>query len=90
MSSSPEAITLHLPRVEYSPESVTGFIESCLRAKGVPMFKTKYILPFKVDTKRAVAGMCYGGVEPLEPMSRVFVDVPEEDLRIMRERVGDW
>ncbi|MGQ9469772.1 MAG: hypothetical protein ACUVTD_08160, partial [Nitrososphaerales archaeon] len=78
-------------RVEYSPESITGFIESCIRAKGVPMFRTRYArVPFRVDTKRAVAGICYGGVEPAEPPSRVFVDVPEEDLRIMRERVGDW
>jgi len=83
-------ITLHLPRVKYSPESVTRFIVSCLRAEGVPMFKTKFAgRPFVVEGKPSVVAVCYGGGWG-EPFSRVFVGVPPEELKLIKERVGEW
>jgi hypothetical protein len=86
---SPE-ITLHLPREKWSKESVVKFIDSCLKAKGVPMFKTKFIFPFKVDTARGVMAVCWGGVPEIEPLSRVFYDIPKEDLELLKRRVGAW
>lgn len=90
MSDSPEIIKLHLPRVDYTPEAVVSFIKACLDAEGLPMFKTKFITPFKVDAKPSVVGICYAGVEWKEPPSIVFVDVPKEDLELMKERVGEF
>ncbi|MCW1312756.1 MAG: hypothetical protein OH338_05005 [Candidatus Parvarchaeota archaeon] len=86
-----ETIAIHLPREEYKPETVTKFIVSCLDAKGVPMFKTGFAKrPFREDTKRAVMAICYGGKEDWETLSRFFVGVPEEDFKLMKEKVGEW
>lgn len=86
-----ETIMVHLPREEYTPENVVKFITSCLDVNGVPMFKTGFARrPFKEDTKRAVMAICYGGKEEWETLSRYFVGVPEEDLKLMREKVGEW
>ena len=83
-------ITIHLPRVEYSPESVTRFIVACLRAEGVPMFKTKFAgRPYRIEGKPSVVAVCYGGGWG-EPFSRVFVGVPPEELKLIKERVGEW
>lgn len=55
------------------------------------MFRTRFAgVPFRVDKRRAVVGICYGGSIFTEPYSRVFVDVPKEDLELMKERVGEW
>jgi len=83
-------ITIHLPRVKYSPESVTEFITQCLKAEGVPMFKTKFAgKPFVVEGKQGVVAICYGGTY-MEPFSRIFIDISPEDLKLIKEKVGEW
>lgn len=86
-------ILIHLPREEWTKENVTRFIMQCIDSDGIPMFKTRYArAPFRVDGKRAVMAICYGGKEEgvFGPYSRVFVNVPEEDLKLIREKVGEW
>jgi len=86
-----QVITLHLPREKYTPASIVNFIKACLLAGGIPMFRTRFArVPFRVDRKRAVMAICYGGSAFTEPYSRVFYDIPREDLKLMKERVGEW
>jgi len=85
-------IVFHLPKYKYTPENVVLFIKRCLDAKGLPIFRTKYAgMPIEVDGKRGVVAICFGGVGPnKEPHSRVFYDVPEEDLYLMEKLTGEW
>jgi hypothetical protein len=84
-------VVVHLPRYEWTPENVTGAVTSCRAQGGVPIFMTKYAgEPFKAPGLRGkfVMFKCWGGTGP--EISRLFYGVPEEDFRMMEERVGDW
>jgi hypothetical protein len=84
-------VVVHLPRYEWTPKNVTDAIMSCRAQGGVPIFMTKYAgEPFESPGLRGkfVMFKCWGGTGP--EISRLFYGVPEEDFRMMEERVGDW
>jgi len=84
-------VVVHLPRYRWSPEAVSEAIASCRAQGGVPIFMTKYAgEPFEAPGLRGkfVMFKCWGGTGP--EISRLFYEVPEEDFRMMEQRVGDW
>jgi len=84
-------VVVHLPRYQWTPESVSNAIMSCRAQAGVPIFVTKYAgEPFEAPGLRGkfVMFKCWGGTGP--EISRLFYEVPEEDFRLMESRVGDW
>jgi hypothetical protein len=84
-------VVVHLPRYQWTPESVSDAILSCRAQAGVPIFKTKYAgEPFESPglPGKFVMFTCWGGTG--SEISRLFYGVPEEDFRLMESRVGDW
>jgi hypothetical protein len=84
-------VVVHLPRYQWTPESVSDAILSCRAQAGVPIFKTKYAgEPFESPglPGKFVMFTCWGGTGP--EISRLFYGVPDEDFRLMESRVGDW
>jgi len=79
----------HLGVEEWTPENVVKFILACRKQEGVPTFTTHFAgTRFKFDGTNAVLGKCWGGKG--EEISTYFYKVPEEDLKIIEESVGDW
>jgi len=78
-----------LPKEKWTPSSVKEFILACRRDEGIPMFKTKYGgIPFMIDHSNAVIAICWAGRDAVD--SKVFTDVPGEDLKLLEEGYGDW
>jgi len=74
---------------KWSPKNVVNWIVACRADKGIPIFKTRYAgVKFSVRNEPAVLGVCWGG-EDTAP-SILFTDVPEEDLKLIEEGIGDW
>jgi hypothetical protein len=84
-------VIVHLPRYEWNPKNITDAILSCRAQGGVPIFLTKYAgEPFESPglPGKFVMMKCWGGTGP--EISRLFYHVPEEDFKLMEQRVGDW
>ena len=79
----------HLGIEEWNPENVVKFILACRRQEGIPTFTTRFAgARFKFDSTNAVLAKCWGGKK--EEISTYFYKVPEEDLKLIEESVGDW
>jgi len=78
-----------LPKERWTPSAVRNFILECRRDLGIPMFKTKYAnVPLTIDGKPVAIAICWAGEDFVD--SRVFTDVPKEDIKLMEEGFGDW
>ena len=78
-----------LPKEKWTPSAVRDFILACRRDKGIPMFKTKYAgIPLKIDHSPVAIAICWAGEDFVD--SKVFTDVPKEDLHLLEEGFGDW
>jgi len=80
-------IRFKLPRERWAGRDVVDFIVACIvEDRGIPMFKTKFA-GMPID-ERGVLALCFAGDDRVP--SRIFYDVPPEDMALMREKVGDW
>jgi hypothetical protein len=61
------------------------WMKSCLRAGGVPIFKTRFL---GLEFEDSVLGVCYGGGSTVR--SFLFTNVPPEDIAKMRSGSPDW
>jgi len=61
------------------------WMKSCLRAGGVPIFKTRFL---GLEFEDSVLGICYGSGSAVR--SLLFTNVPREDLARMRSDSPDW
>jgi len=78
-----------LPKEKWTPSAVRDFILACRRDKGIPMFKTKYAgIPLEIDHSPVAIAICWAGEDFVD--SKVFTDVPKEDLHLLEEGFGDW
>jgi len=78
-----------LPKEKWTPSAVKEFILECRRDKGIPMFKTKYAgIQLSMDNHPLALAICWAGEDFVG--SRVFTDVPKEDIKLMEEGFGDW
>jgi len=74
--------------VEWNPKTVLNFIKTCRSHGGIPAFRTRYAgARLKLDHGYKVIGICLGGGDE-EPVD--FINVPEEIVDELEERVGDW
>lgn len=68
-------------------QTIGKWIDACIRAGGLPMFRTRFAGARWGDNM--VLAVCYGDEEP--PISGgFFTDVPEEDIERMERETGDW
>jgi hypothetical protein len=82
-------ITTHLPFEEWEPRKVVEWILACRKDEGIPMFKSRFAgVPFKIDKENAVMSICWAGHDGVG--SIMFKNVPESDLKLIEEGVGDW
>jgi len=82
-------VQIHLPKSKWTKDNVVNYILACRADEGLPIFKTRFGgLPLESDGKKAVMAICWGGHELVS--SKAFVDVPEEDLKLIEESVSDW
>ena len=73
----------------WDKKKVVDWILSCRRDEGVPMFKTKFGgVRFKVDGEPATMAICWGGLDGAP--SVMFTKVPESDIKLIEEGIGDW
>ena len=78
-----------LPKEKWTPSAVRDFILECRRDLGIPMFKTKYAgVPLEIDHSPVAIAICWAGEDFVD--SKVFTDVPREDIKLMEEGFGDW
>jgi hypothetical protein len=74
---------------EWEPRKVVEWILACRKDEGIPMFKSKFAgVHFQVEGKPAVMGVCWAGRDGVGMV--MFKDVPESDVRLIEEGVGDW
>jgi hypothetical protein len=66
--------------------AIKAFIEKCLAAGGVPLFRTKY--GGKRLPESAVIAACWG--KGAEVKGGTITDVPADILAEMEKRAGDW
>jgi len=85
----PRPITIRVPlERKWEPKSVVDFIIRCRDAKGIPQFRTHFVVPFRVDHKPAVVAVCYGASR--EVPSTLFTNVPEHEYKALQDIEGDW
>lgn len=74
----------------WEPSKVVEFIEACRSRGGVPLFKTAYGgTEFRDERGRPVVlAVCWGANGQVPSIK--FTDVPEEDLSLIKETVGEW
>jgi len=75
-----------MPEEILSWKSVKDFILACRRDEGIPMFKTKFAGQRFLGN--GVLAICWGGRDGVG--SVFFTDVPEEDIKLLEEGIGDW
>jgi len=66
--------------------AIKSFIEKCLAAGGVPLFRTKY--GGKRLPESAVIAACWGKGDVVK--GGTITDVPADILSEMEKRAGDW
>jgi len=77
----------HMPIEDW--KNVADWIVACRKQGGLPLFQTHFAgFRWKIDNKNAVRAVCYAGEG--EEMSRYFYNVPEEDIKMIEEKTGDW
>lgn len=77
------------PVVEWNKENLEKAIEGCRADGGIPMFLTTYAgEDLTIGGKPASLMKCWGGRGNFSHV--MFVDVPKDDFKVMKERSGDW
>jgi len=73
--------------LKWTPKNVIKFIKYCRKTLGIPMFKTRYNYR-RPWGKNNVLAVCWGG--KIDIPSIVFENVPEEDLKLIEDTIGEW
>ena len=78
-----------LPKEKWTPDAVKEYILECRKDKGIPIFKTKYAgVHLSIGNSPATIAMCWAGEDVVG--SKIFTDIPKEDLHLLEEGFGDW
>jgi len=79
----------HLPKEKWNKENLMKFILDCRADKGLPIFKSRFAgIRFMGKEGYEVMGLCWAGHNLVG--SRMFTNIPKEDLTLIEEGISDW